>query len=112
MRESYYNVLLYNGEQQLDLLSSTFKDFKRYIKSRAVRIVSINQDMENNADLISYKYYGTSDWWWLICFVNNITDPFTELTRGTQIVIPELADVSNFLQTKESNSTLTTVSDI
>jgi hypothetical protein len=112
MRDSYYNVLSYKGDLQLDLLSSTFKDFKNYIKRRMIRVITINEDMENNADLISYKFYGTSNWWWLICYVNNITDPFTELTRGTEIVIPDLSDISNYIQTKDSNSSLNTISEV
>jgi hypothetical protein len=42
--------------------------------------------------LISYKLYGTTLLWWLICSVNNITNPVFFIQAGTKIKVlkPEL----------------------
>ena len=36
---------------------------------------------------ISYKYYGTPHLWWVICLMNNITNPFEELNPGSSLKI-------------------------
>ena len=105
MRDSYYNTITdQNGKLQLDLLSSIFKDFKNFIKNKFVKIITIDDNLENKADLISYKYYGAVNYWWLICEVNNITDPLTELTRGKQLAIPSLSDILLYIQSKQSSN--------
>ena len=45
---------------------------------------------EHRADLISNLFYETPTLDWLICLVNNISDPFQELNIGTVIKIPKL----------------------
>jgi len=46
---------------------------------------------DNLSDL-SYDYYGSSKWWWVIADVNNIFDPFN-LTSNVSIIIPDLAQI-------------------
>ena len=105
MRDAYYNIITdENQKLQLDLLSSIFKDFKNFIKNRFVKIAVIDDDLENNADLISFRFYRTTNYWWLICEVNNITDPLTELTRGKQLAIPSLSDILLYIQSKQSSN--------
>ena len=43
---------------------------------------------EVRLDLISEAFYGTPGLWWIIASVNNIFDPLTGITPGTQIRIP------------------------
>jgi len=37
--------------------------------------------------VVSHQYYGTQDLWWLICLVNNITNPVNNITPGTKLKI-------------------------
>jgi hypothetical protein len=104
MRDSNYNIYFKDGDPQLDLLSSVFKGFKSYLKDKPVKIVVLDETLENSPDLISYLYYGTESYWWIICDVNNISDPSTELPRGKQIAIPRLSDISSYLQFKNSKN--------
>jgi hypothetical protein len=104
MRDIYYQTVIINGSTELDLLSSLFKDFKNFIKNKFVNIYTVNEDTENSADLISYKNYGIHDYWWLICELNNITDPLTELVRGKQLAIPNISDINLYIQSKQSNN--------
>ena len=52
------------------------------------KIAIIPNDMEFRADLISLAAFGTDKLWWLVCTVNGIIDPTTELVAGKQIKIP------------------------
>lgn len=38
-------------------------------------------------DLISYKYYETVDYWWVVLLANSIFDPF-DIKPGTVLRIP------------------------
>ena len=44
-------------------------------------------------DLVSYRAYGTSKYWWAIAYVNHIANPFEDLELGTNLRIPKLGAV-------------------
>tara|TARA_R110000822_G_scaffold142046_2_gene280012 strand:+ start:564 stop:710 length:147 start_codon:yes stop_codon:yes gene_type:complete len=44
--------------------------------------------MGGRPDLLSQKAYGTPKYWWLICAVNNISDPFEQIIPGKTIKLP------------------------
>jgi len=46
---------------------------------------------------ISFKFYKTIKLWWLICKVNNIKNPFTELIPGKVIKILDKSIIDNIL---------------
>ena len=48
-------------------------------------------------DLISFKYYGSFDFGWLIAFHNDIVDPTSEFTVGKMIDIPSIEDYYRFV---------------
>lgn len=45
-------------------------------------------------DHLAHRYYGDSDYWWIIAVANRITDPFT-LVPGTRLRVP--SDVRSIL---------------
>lgn len=45
---------------------------------------------ENRPDLISNVFYGTPKNWWLLMYVNGITDPFEGFQANQRILIPKL----------------------
>lgn len=47
---------------------------------------------------ISFKFYKTIKLWWLICKVNNIKNPFFELTPGKNIKILDISIINDILQ--------------
>ena len=47
-------------------------------------------------DLISYNCYGNSSYWWAICLVNNIGNPF-ELLVGQSLRIPSIEAITTSL---------------
>ena len=74
-------------------ISSTSIDFEKFIKQ--MRFVSftvgyIPAGYEHRADLISNLFYDTPTYDWLICLVNNVSDPFQQLNIGDSIKIPKI----------------------
>lgn len=55
--------------------------------------VTITEELVQRPDLISFKAYGTTEYWWVIYEFNNISDPLFELTTGQILRIPRLARV-------------------
>ena len=45
---------------------------------------------EHRPDLISNVFYGSPKNWWLLMFVNGITDPFEGFNANQRILIPKL----------------------
>jgi len=44
-------------------------------------------------DAISYQYYGVSDLWWVLCYINGIVNPLVDLYVGLIIKIPNVGDL-------------------
>lgn len=38
-------------------------------------------------DNISFEYYGTSQFWYIICQINDIVNPYEELVPGQQVKV-------------------------
>lgn len=96
-RTKFYNevTIEVNGVdiQELDFLHNTLSSFemlhtKSYYKADEHDIA--------RPDMISYENYGTVKYWWIICLVNNITNPFTGVAVGDILVIPHLSDIYTF----------------
>ena len=47
-------------------------------------------------DMISYKSYGTVEFWWIICLINEIDSPLVDLEAGQVLKIPNSLDIFNF----------------
>ena len=48
-------------------------------------------------DLISYRFYRTPNYWWVIALVNNIKNQFTDVVVGATLVIPKADEVEKAL---------------
>lgn len=48
---------------------------------------------ENRLDLISYQYYGTTKYWWVIAIASDISNPLTEVTNGKILRIPPISTI-------------------
>lgn len=53
----------------------------------AVEYYQVTVDRENRLDLISYDYFGTTAYRWVIAYINNILDGFT-CYEGQLLMIP------------------------
>lgn len=75
-------VMLYNeGDSSLERIPL------KYTPSPNDKLHKVTR-WDNLSDL-SFDYYGSSKWWWVIADVNNVFDPFN-LTSNESIIIPDL----------------------
>lgn len=52
--------------------------------------VTITADIANRPDLISFKAYGSPEFWWIIYEFNNLRDPLFDLQIGQIIRLPSI----------------------
>tara|TARA_R110000737_G_C14226328_1_gene421940 strand:+ start:187 stop:486 length:300 start_codon:yes stop_codon:yes gene_type:complete len=72
-----------------DLTSSEdWSNIVESLRDLPSRVAIIPAGMDGRPDLLSFKIYGTPDYWWLLCAANKIIDPFEQLTAGKQIIVP------------------------
>ena len=92
-RTKFYHDLIVDGIEQLDFLYNSLSDFVMEYSPGYYRVVTIDC---MRPDFISYKVYGTVDFWWIILLVNGIEDPFTDLVEGMILEIPNKLDIYKF----------------
>jgi len=87
------------GKYEIAFATGVFSVLRDYLLSSTLEEVVVSNLEENTPDLISFKYYGTMSYWWFVCLVNGINDPFTELVPGTRLLMPLASDISQFAET-------------
>ena len=73
---------LFNNEEY-DRLLERLDDYE-------VEVGFVPAGYEGRPDLISNVFYGTPNYWWVLCQVNNISDPQEGFTTNQRIFIPKL----------------------
>lgn len=48
-------------------------------------------------ELLSYDLYGDLDYWWVLCAVNGVVNPFTDMIAGMLWKVPALTDIQSML---------------
>lgn len=93
-KNNLYKEKLIEGNLEYDYLDLDRIEFNTDVGKEKQFVVP--QHLENRLDLISYKAYGTTELWWLICMRNDINDPFTEIKTGMILFIPSLRDYYSY----------------
>ena len=60
---------------------------------------------EGRPDLISYKIYGTTQYWWVLMEMNGILD-IENIVNGTIIEYPDISDLENIYFSLKSKEVL------
>ena len=90
-----------DGEQFLDFTSIDYRTFTTTIDAKYYRVSA--SDIYR-LDMISQKYYFTTELWWFIAGLNGIIDPYVDIEVGTLLIIPPKKDVLTFInQVKKNN---------
>ena len=80
---------MHKGKPIKDLTASKeWNAFYVEVKSLPSRVAIVPAGMDGRPDLLAYKLYGSSNYWWVLCVANSIIDPFEQLTAGKQIRVP------------------------
>lgn len=95
-RTNFYHILTVNDIQELDFLWNSLSNFLMEYPSGYYRVEAIDL---LRPDLISYKVYGTVEFWWIILLVNSIENPFVDLVEGMILEIPNKLDIYGFQKT-------------
>lgn len=99
-RITYTDVLIRkNGprtEMNLDWMAARYLNLQENISRSTVFM--IGADTEFRPERISFKFYNTVGWWWVICMFNGVVNPLEDLYAGREILIPDINDVHKFLE--------------
>jgi hypothetical protein len=94
-RTSFYNIITINEIREFDYLDNALSKFQMNYPTFPYTVTDTDL---LRPDLISASVYGVVDYWWIICYVNKIQNPFTGLVPGMILTIPNLIDVYDFLK--------------
>jgi len=78
---------------EYDLLSMNWDLFQI---NHTIQYDNIKATDINRPDLLSYRIYGDSQYWWILCKFNNIDDIWNDMYIGGDLVIPSLADIEDY----------------
>jgi len=90
LRVGGYTVKHKSRDVATNLASLEFRDFVKGLDDQEFTIGTIPAGYEHRADKISNLFYGTPYLDWVICWANNIVDPFQQLNTGDRIKIVNL----------------------
>jgi hypothetical protein len=92
-RTLFFEKVKIDGVEEYDFLEPGYHDFEIKRSPVYYRLDSIDR---KRPDIISYKNYGTVDYWWIILLVNSLDNPFTDTAIGTITMIPNIYDIHDF----------------
>ena len=86
------------------LSSSDLENFMRGLDYEKFKIAVVPVEAEGRPDLLSFMVYGTVDFWWLLCLINGISDPFLHLKAGDQIKVIDLTSIPAIMRSNTPNT--------
>ena len=92
-RSNFLKQEVYKGTPEYDLSEGGFNNFQ--VKDK-VRLYQLDSYEAYRPDIISFRIYQNTEYWWILLKFNNIIDPFTELKPGLIIKVPSANDIQNF----------------
>jgi hypothetical protein len=87
LKMGYQEVIHRNKKVVSSLNSLEFRRFISSLDDSDFQIGVIPPGFEHRADRISDLFYDTPELDWLICWTNNVSDPFQQLNVGDRIKI-------------------------
>lgn len=86
-----YEKVNHKGKTVVTSLNSTeFKEFIRSTRDLSFKVGTIPPSFEHRADKIADLFYGDPSLDWLVCWTNNVSDPFQQLNVGDRIRILDI----------------------
>lgn len=91
-RRFLYAKVSVDGDQELDYLRTKIPEMNLSLRST----FRVTQQYVGRIDLVSYKFYNSFDFGWLILEFNDIMDPYDDIQLGTVLQIPNIEDYFSF----------------
>ena len=80
--------VIHKGKVVVSSLNSPdFKNFLVYADNLSEKVGVIPPGYEHRPDKIADLFYGTPTLDWLVCWTNNVSDPFQQLNAGDRVII-------------------------
>lgn len=92
-RSDFMPIIDVEGVKERDILTNYWEEFET---KRPVQYHNVSYGDSQRPDLISLKYYGTDQYWWVVCKYNQIDDVWNDLIEGDTIKIPHIQDIREF----------------
>lgn len=96
-RNLFFEKETVGGVKELDFLNNSLSGF--VLKREPTFYKTSEQDLLR-PDFISYKFYGTEAFWWLILLINNLANVKEELVVGMTLKLPSILDVYDYYKSK------------
>ena len=97
----FFQTVTVRGNQEYDFLQNSLSNFTTVYP---VSYYQLTAEDIGRMDLISFKVYQTVDYWWLLAYVNDVENIFTDMTVGDLYQIPNLLDIYQFFKTYSVNT--------
>jgi len=100
-RSRFMKTEVVDTVSELDMLTNSLDDS---IFTRPMSFHTVTDQDTKRPDMISFKIYGQTNFWWIIAKINNIEDLFNDLQEGQILRIPQREDIEDFyLQNRKKN---------
>jgi hypothetical protein len=93
-RLNFFPINSINGISEPDLANNYFNELFKVTKD--LTYYTIQKDDLQRPDILSFKFYGTDEYWWVILKYNNIEDIWNDLYIGQIISVPDKTDIDSF----------------
>jgi hypothetical protein len=92
-RLNFFEKTTVDSTEELDFLQTNFANFNLKYSVDYYRVGDVDL---MRLDDISYTVYNTVEYWWIIGLINGVEDPYTGLTPGEILQIPNILDIYDF----------------
>lgn len=73
-----------------------------FVERRSSRLYTVTAQDIGRLDLLANRFLNSVNLWWVLAYVNNISDPTTDMFVGQELTIPRIADVRSGLSNLEN----------
>jgi len=92
-RTNFYKVETVDNVNELDFLHNALSKFTTTYPVNYYRVTGVDL---MRPDMISYNFYGTVGFWWILMVINGINNPLCDLKVGQILQIPNKLDIYAF----------------
>ena len=92
-RIQFYDIVDIGNGDEYDFLRNNLVKFQPIYP---VQYYRLKGDDLMRLDLVSYKVYGTVNFWWLLGSYNHILNPLVDMQVGDLIKVPNQLDIYAF----------------
>ena len=90
---NFLDVVEIDGNIEWDLLN---KNWELFQINNPITLHPVTLFEVQRPDFISFRVYGDSQYWWVLCKFNNIDDIWNDMKLDDVLLVPNLNDINDF----------------